>query len=97
MIDTEVVDLQALYDHAPCGYVVTDLSGTLVQVNRTFEQLSGYRREELVGQVRISELFTRGGRIYYETHYAPLLIMQGALIGGNLFGRFAMGPPGSTR
>jgi sigma-B regulation protein RsbU (phosphoserine phosphatase) len=79
MMDTEVADLQALYDHAPCGYVVTDLRGTLVQVNQTFEELSGYRREELVGRVRLAELFTRGGRIYYETHYAPLLLMQGSV------------------
>ena len=79
MMDAEVADLQALYDHAPCGYVVTDLRGKLVQVNQTFAELSGYRREELVGQVRLAELFTRGGRIYYETHYAPLLIMQGSV------------------
>ena len=79
MMDTEVADLQALYDHAPCGYVVTDLNGTLVQVNQTFEALSGYRRDELIGQVRLAELFTRGGRIYYETHYAPLLLMQGSV------------------
>jgi phosphoserine phosphatase RsbU/P len=76
---SEVTDPWALYDAAPCGYVVTDLSGTLVQVNRTFEELSGYPREELVGRVRLSELFTRGGAIYYETHYAPLLIMQGSV------------------
>jgi PAS domain S-box-containing protein len=79
MMDTEVADLQALYDQAPCGYVVTDLRGTLVQINQTFEALSGYRPEQLVGQVRLAELFTRGGRIYYETHYAPLLIMQGSV------------------
>jgi PAS domain S-box-containing protein len=79
MMAGEVADLQALYEGAPCAYVVTDLSGTLVQVNGTFERLSGYRREELVGQMHLAELFSRGGRIYYETHYAPLLLMQGSV------------------
>jgi PAS domain S-box-containing protein len=79
MTGSEAADLQALYDHAPCGYVVTDLSGTLVQVNRTFEELTGQRRDELVGRVRLAEMFTPGGRIYYETHFAPLLMMQGSV------------------
>jgi phosphoserine phosphatase RsbU/P len=79
MTGSEVADLQALYDHAPCGYVVSDPSGTLVQVNETFARLTGFRREDLVGRVRLAELFTAGGRIYYETHYAPLLLMQGAV------------------
>jgi PAS domain S-box-containing protein len=66
-----------LFENAPCGYLSTTLDGTLLKVNRTFESWTGLERGELVGQKRFSELLSGGGRIYHETHYAPLLRMQG--------------------
>ena len=48
-----------------------------MRVNATFLRWTGYAREELVGVKRFQELLTAGGRIYHETHYAPLLRMQG--------------------
>jgi sigma-B regulation protein RsbU (phosphoserine phosphatase) len=66
-----------LFENAPCGYLSTSLDGTLLKVNRTFETWTGLEREELVGRKRFSELLSGGGRIYHETHYAPLLRMQG--------------------
>lgn len=68
--------LSELYEEAPCGYLSTQPDGTITRVNRTFEQLVGRAREELLG-TRFSDLLTPGGRIYHETHYAPLLSMQG--------------------
>ena len=65
-----------LFENAPCGYLTTTLDGTIVQVNRTLQTLTGYDRDALVGR-RFQELLTVGGRIYHETHYAPLLQMQG--------------------
>jgi len=67
---------EELFENAPCGYLTTAMDGTIVQVNRTLETLIGSEREALVGR-RFPELLTVGGRIYYETHYAPLLQMQG--------------------
>ena len=67
---------EELFENAPCGYLTTTLDGTIVQVNRTLQTLTGYARDALVGR-RFPELLTVGGRIYYETHYAPLLQMQG--------------------
>jgi PAS domain S-box-containing protein len=67
---------EELFENAPCGYLTTALDGTILQVNRTLETLTGYERDALVGR-RFPELLTVGGRIYYETHYAPLLQMQG--------------------
>ncbi|MDQ3739512.1 MAG: SpoIIE family protein phosphatase, partial [Actinomycetota bacterium] len=66
-----------LLEHAPCGYLSTRLDGTIVRVNRTFEEWTGLRREELVGRRRFQDLLPAGGRIYHDTHYAPLLQMQG--------------------
>jgi phosphoserine phosphatase RsbU/P len=70
---------EELFEEAPCGYVSTRLDGTVVQVNRTFERWSGLDRGELVGRRRFAQLLAPGGRIYYETHVAPLLMMQGAV------------------
>ena len=66
-----------LFENAPCGYLSTTLDGTLLKVNRTFESWTGLDRADLVGKKRFSELLSGGGRIYHETHYAPLLRMQG--------------------
>ncbi len=68
-----------LFENAPCGYLSTRLDGTIARVNRTLETWLGREREELVDTVRFQDLLTPGGRIYHETHYAPLLRMQGAV------------------
>jgi sigma-B regulation protein RsbU (phosphoserine phosphatase) len=68
-----------LYDNAPCGYLSTLPDGMIVKVNRTFLAWIGHRREELVGRKRFQDLLTVGGRIFHETHYAPLLQMQGTV------------------
>jgi serine/threonine-protein kinase RsbW len=68
-----------LYEHAPCGYLSTLPDGLIVKVNQTFLTWTGLRREDLVGRRRFQDLLTPGGRIYHETHFAPLLQMQGAV------------------
>ncbi|WP_434444777.1 SpoIIE family protein phosphatase [Lentzea sp. E54] len=66
-----------LYDNAPCGYVSTLPDGTIVKVNATLLGWLGHSADELVGRRRFADLLTVGGRMYYETHFAPLLHMQG--------------------
>ncbi len=70
-------DPEELYERAPCGYLTTTPDGVLVKVNATFATLSGYTRDELVGQRTFADLLNAGGRIYHETHFAPMLRMQG--------------------
>ncbi|MDQ4031671.1 MAG: SpoIIE family protein phosphatase [Actinomycetota bacterium] len=70
-------DAEQLYDRAPCGYLSTAPDGTIIKVNQTFLTLTGYHRRQLIGQVRFAQLLSTGGRIYHETHYAPLLSMHG--------------------
>ena len=72
-------DPEELYDRAPCGYLTTTPDGTVVKVNATFAALIGYDREDLVGRRSFAELLTAGGRIYHETHFAPLLRMHGTV------------------
>jgi phosphoserine phosphatase RsbU/P len=78
-VEDELLEQSAedLFENAPCGYLSTTLDGTIVKVNRTFEQMTGISREELLGKQRFQQLLAPGGRIYHETHYAPLLRMQG--------------------
>ncbi|MCK2212238.1 SpoIIE family protein phosphatase [Actinomadura sp. ATCC 31491] len=66
-----------LYEHAPCGYLSTLLDGSVLRANGTLLGWLGYRREEVVGRLSFTDLLSVGGKIYYETHYAPLLRMQG--------------------
>jgi PAS domain S-box-containing protein len=66
-----------LYENAPCGYVSSLPDGTIVRVNQTFLAWTGYSRSDLLDTTRLQELLAPGGRIYWETHYAPLLRMQG--------------------
>lgn len=68
-----------LFEDAPCGYLSTDLDGRIVKVNRTFEAWTGFERRELVGVRRLQELLAPGSQIFYDTHYAPLLLMQGTV------------------
>jgi PAS domain S-box-containing protein len=70
---------EELYDGAPCGYLSTLPDGLIVRVNETLLSWTGYSRDELVGRRRFAELLSPGGRIYHETHYAPLLRMQRAV------------------
>ena len=66
-----------LYEHAPCGYLSTLPDGTIVRVNRTLLDWIGRSRQRLLGGTKFQSLLTIGSRIYYETHYGPLLHMQG--------------------
>jgi sigma-B regulation protein RsbU (phosphoserine phosphatase) len=68
---------EELFEDAPCGYLTTDLDGRIVRVNRTLAAWTGLTREQLLDGRRFQDLLAAGGRIFYETHYAPLLNMQG--------------------
>ncbi len=68
-----------LYEHAPCGYLSTLPDGTIVKVNQTLLDWTGRTRDYLLANKKFQTLLTIGSQIYHETHYAPLLQMQGAV------------------
>jgi phosphoserine phosphatase RsbU/P len=70
---------EQLLEDVPCGCLGTAPDGTIIRVNRTFERWTGFAREDLLGRVRFRDLLSAGGRIYHETHFAPLLRMQGSV------------------
>ncbi|MFF9815687.1 PP2C family protein-serine/threonine phosphatase [Streptomyces sp. NPDC014006] len=70
-----------LYESAPCGYLSTLMDGTIAKINATLLDWLGLDREAVVGRMRFTDLLTVGGRLYHETHFAPLLRMQGEISG----------------
>ncbi|MEU7501440.1 SpoIIE family protein phosphatase [Streptomyces griseofuscus] len=70
-----------LYEAAPCGYLSTLMDGTIAKINTTLLDWLGLQREAVVGRLRFPDLLTVGGKLYRETHFAPLLRMQGELRG----------------
>ncbi len=67
---------EELYENAPCGYLSTLPDGTIIRANQTLLTWLGFARQELVGK-NFQDLLSIGGRIYYDTHFTPLLHMQG--------------------
>jgi sigma-B regulation protein RsbU (phosphoserine phosphatase) len=67
------------FDFLPCGVLQTTSDGMIRRVNRTFCTWLGYSPDALVGKRRFQDLLTMGGRIFHQTHWAPLLAMQGSV------------------
>src|SRR6202021_500511 len=68
--------VQELYEIAPCGFLSTLRDGTIIKVNRTFLDWTGYSLEKVLSK-KFQELLSVPGRIFYETQFAPLLQLQG--------------------
>ncbi len=63
-------------DTAPCGYLTFTDDGTIRAVNTTLAAMLGYAPEELRG-ARFESLLGAGGRIFYHTHFFPILKLHG--------------------
>jgi len=69
-----------LYENAPCGYVVARPDRSIVNVNATLLAWLGYERNALIGKP-FTDLLAVGSLMHYETHFAPLLQVEGQLAG----------------
>ena len=72
-------EAEALLEDAPCGFLRTSVDGTILRVNRTFCNWVGLGRDALTGRRRFQDLLSVGGRIFHQTHWGPLLQMQGSI------------------
>lgn len=68
-----------LFRQAACGLARTAADGTFLHVNDTLCEWVGYSREELCGRRKMQDLLTMGGRIFHQTHWHPLLQIQGSI------------------
>lgn len=58
--------------------VVTREDGKIVKVNATFSSWLG-RSKAALYELRFQDLLTMGGRIFHQTHWSPLMRMQGSV------------------
>lgn len=72
-------DVAIALDAVPCGILSTSDNGTILRANRVFCSWTGYESAELVGVRRFQDLLTIGARIFHQTHWSPLLQMQGSI------------------
>ena len=70
-------DVEQLYERAPCGYLSTTRTGSSSRPTSRSSTWSGTSATTLVGRLRFADLLTGGGRIYHETHFAPMLRVAG--------------------
>lgn len=60
----------------PCGFLTTNSEGKIIFINRYLTELLKVREEDIVGRTHIADFFPIGGKVYFETHIHPLLLMQ---------------------
>lgn len=68
--------MRTLLDQAPCIYFSLADDGTLLEVNDRLCHVLQYHREELIGK-KSEIIFPVATRIFQQTHFFPLLKMQG--------------------
>jgi PAS domain S-box-containing protein len=68
--------MDELLNKAPCGFLSLDDDGRVLAVNATLLGWLGYAEGELAGR-HFETLLPAGGRIFYQTHFFPLLKLHG--------------------
>ncbi len=68
--------MENLLDTAPCGFVTFGDNGAIVEANRTLTEWLGYAPGELTG-CSIESILTLAARIFYQTHFFPLIRLHG--------------------
>ena len=72
-------DANTLFQHAACGLLLCASDGTILQANATFCGWLGYGAGELIGHKTLQDLLTIGGRVFHQTHWLPLMQVQGSV------------------
>lgn len=65
-----------LLNIAPCGFLSFTDNGQIVMVNKTLLASLGYELSELQGK-HVESVLSVAGRIFYQTHFFPLLKLHG--------------------
>ncbi|NMG75143.1 PAS domain-containing sensor histidine kinase [Aromatoleum diolicum] len=55
-------EVEDLYENAPCGYYSLDADGHIIRINATQLRWLGYTREEVVGRMVATDLFSAASR-----------------------------------
>ena len=68
--------MNASLDHAPCGYLVFDDDGRIHDINATLLARLDLARDEAVDHP-VDVLLPPAGKVFHQTHFFPLLRMNG--------------------
>src|SRR5689334_15977146 len=68
--------MDELLNYAPCGFLTFADDGTILEVNAALLALLGCERGEILGR-HFEVLLPAGGRVFYQTHFFPLLKLHG--------------------
>jgi PAS domain S-box-containing protein len=68
--------LDPLLDHAPAGFLSVADDGTITAANATMAEMLGCAPGELEGR-RVDTILTVGARLFWQTHFFPLVRMHG--------------------
>ncbi|MDD5170674.1 MAG: PAS domain S-box protein, partial [Syntrophales bacterium] len=69
-------EISDLYNNAPCGYHSLGPGGTYIRINDTYIRWLGYKREELIGKHKFSDIMTPESQKAFAVNY-PLFKARG--------------------
>lgn len=64
--------IDSILDTAPCGFLSFNDNSKILIVNTTLLEILGYSIDEIIGQ-KIELILPIGSKIFYQTHFLPLL------------------------
>lgn len=62
---------------SPCYLVVFKNNGPITGISDVFAQDLGYAHEELAGVLKIEDILAVGSRVFFQTHFYPLIRLHG--------------------
>ena len=77
MTETSPTQPNADWHDAPCGLLIVNSDGMIERVNAKLSEWLGYEVQAVAPTMAFVNLLSIGGRIFYQTHIAPLVRMQG--------------------
>lgn len=77
-LQKSAAEIHDLYNSAPCGYHSIDKDGLIVQINDTELQWLGYTRDEVVGRLKATFLFTPESVLVFQRTF-PVFTERGWL------------------
>lgn len=69
-LQRSVLEVQDLYENAPCGYHSINQDGVILRMNRTELTWLGYERDDVIGKMNIIELLTPESRAKFHEIFA---------------------------
>ena len=69
-------EIKGLYNEAPCGYHSLNGDGTIIEINKTWLEWIGYKRDEVINKMTFLDLFTPASQERYKETF-PIFKSQG--------------------